>query len=75
MKLSWAGMTATAIVMGAGPVYAAGNLQPDTGGNSQLSAAKRAAALKASAWAALGKGEATRAVQDAEVAAMQRYGK
>ena len=70
MKLSWAGMTATAIVMGAGPVYAAGNLQPDTGGNSQLSAAKRAAALKASAWAALGKGEATRAVQDAEVAAM-----
>lgn len=68
MKLSWVGMTATALAVGAGPAYAARDTQDASSGKGQSSVTKRAAELKASAWAALGKGDAARAVQDAEAA-------
>jgi Flp pilus assembly protein TadD len=68
MKLSWVGMTATALAVGAGPAYAARDTQDSSNGKGHSSVTKRAAELKASAWAALGKGNAARAVQDAEAA-------
>lgn len=68
MKLNWVGMTATALAVGAGPAYAARDTKDASIGYGHSAITKRAAELKASAWAALGKGDAARAVQDAEAA-------
>ncbi|WP_052730159.1 SPOR domain-containing protein [Sphingomonas sp. SRS2] len=62
MKSRWIGVAATALLV-AGPAWAASD-------RPMQSEKRRAAALTASAWAALGKGDAIRAVQDAESAAL-----
>ena len=75
MNARWIGVAATAIAVGAGPGWAASNASrsPSSRGQSsetQSAEAQRAAVLLASAWAALGKGDAAKAVHDAEAGTM-----
>lgn len=62
MTSRWIGMAATALLV-APPAWAASE-------QSAQPATRRVASLTASAWAALGKGDAVKAVQDAEAAAL-----
>lgn len=62
MTSRWIGVAATALLV-TGPAWAAS-------GQSAEPAARRLGALTASAWAALGKGDAVKAVQDAEAATL-----
>lgn len=62
MTSRWIGVAATAL-LAASPAWAASE-------QSAQSATRRVAALTASAWAALGKGDAAKAVQDAEAATL-----
>ncbi len=69
MKIRWIGIAATALVVGTGPAWAATTTDA-SGGQPKTPETKRAAALTASAWAALGKGDAIKAVKDAEAATL-----
>ena len=70
MNTRWIGMAATMIAMGAGPAWAACGASQLPQSNSPSPEAMRAAILSASASAALGKGDAAKAVKDAEAATM-----
>lgn len=63
MKTRWIGVAATALIVCTGPAWARGDkqAQPEQ---------QRAATLTASAWTALGKGDAKQAVADAEAATL-----
>ena len=59
-----------ALVVAAGPAWAGGDMLGVSGAKGGTAAQKRAAVLTASAWAALGKADVTKAVHDAEAVAL-----
>ena len=70
MHRRWIGVAATALAVSAGPAWASGDASGIVGAKDDRPAAKRAAVLTASAWAALAKGDAAMAVEDAEAATL-----
>ena len=65
MMTRWIGVAAVALVVAAGPAWAGGDM-PRESATKGTAEQKRAAVLTASAWAALGKGDAAKAIHDAE---------
>lgn len=70
MKRRWIGVAATALMACTGPAWAGSDAQVHAIAAKAQPDRKKAAALTASAWAALGKGDAVKAVRDAEAATL-----